>query len=734
MKNKYKNVLPSMALFLMLINFFAIGTASAEGIMTQKDIDEAQTMSLQDKKVIIVLANRLDITDFENMSSTGKESEGFIGLMNIRGSNGTNDASSYASMGWGRKSYSLNKDLVFFESSETDKKEQYEYLTSKESLKINNLKINSAIYTNSISPYDSSPGILGEMLLENNIESSVIGNSDKEEPLSFAASMFMDSSGRVPYGNISDINISDNGSAFGIRTDYDRLLNEFETTYRSTANIIALELGDSYRLDEYRYMMNDEAYQKNKVDVLNNIDSFIKEVYEITSPEDTVIVASAFPSLKSYSEGYRLSPIFIKSENNSGLIISDSTRRPGIISNIDLSSYIFSLFGIEKPPSVSGHTINMHIKEDSFDFLNKDYDNIVALSKIRVPVLYTYAVFEMCIWIIVFASSFMYAKLHPLYIKTIRLILRVTLLFPLIILILPLFRQTGLVSSLVILILLGSILYALLIKYIRNDLDTIAILSFLTSIILLADMSLFGQYLIKNSLLGYDPIIGARFYGIGNEYMGVLVGASICTLSIIAQRYKLKNYILIPISLIVIFIMGNPSMGANVGGTITITAALIFFILKINNIKIDLKKASVILIGIISVVTVMAIIDFNSENKSHLAGTITNIMQTGPSAVIQIIVRKLSMNMKLISASIWSRVLILAIILMTMLFYRPFGVLKILAQKYPAVAKGWVAILAGSIIGFLVNDSGVVAAATGIGYIIVPMLLMLLNYNSEEKK
>jgi hypothetical protein len=91
-------------------------------------------------------------------------------------------------------------------------------------------------------------------------------------------------------------------------------------------------------------------------------------------------------------------------------------------------------------------------------------------------------------------------------------------------------------------------------------------------------------------LLGYDPIIGARFYGIGNEYMGVLVGASIITISIFFEKFGFKNIILLPFALAVVFIMGNPMMGANVGGTITISAAFLFLILKSNGIKIDNKK------------------------------------------------------------------------------------------------------------------------------------------------
>ena len=170
---------------------------------------------------------------------------------------------------------------------------------------------------------------------------------------------------------------------------------------------------------------------------------------------------------------------------------------------------------------------------------------------------------------------------------------------------------------------------------------------------------------------------------------------------------------------------------SNVGGTITISAAFLFLILKSNGVKIDIKKIIGIFVAIVLIVSFMAWMDFNNENRSHLANTILTIINTGPSAILQIIIRKISMNIQLISASMWSRVLILAIILMVMLFYKPFGVLKKLCQKHPYIANGWIAILVGSVVGFMVNDSGVVAAATSISYVVVPMLVLLLN-NSDD--
>lgn len=682
-------------------------------------------------KLIFVTMNRLNIEDFEALDSIGNQANGYIGLMNIRGAKGTNDASSYASIGWGKKSYVLNKDLTFFDNANLAKSEQYEFVTDKEAFKIANLNINTLIQTNEESDYGSVPGNLGKISKEKDLIISVIGNSDKEDPLLLSGPLAMDESGRIKSGNIDDINRIDYSAPFGISTNYEKVSSSFLNAY-DISDIIVLELGDSYRLDEYKNMMSLESYSNYKGNMMIKMDNLLKEIKLNLNNEDIMIVASPFPSLENYQNGYRLAPIYITNGKTDqiGLLTSASTRRDGVISNIDISAFIAEHFELNST-EISGKPIKLKDFDKPWIFLKSENEKIVSLSSVRIPVLYTYAVFEMCIWILTLVVGLLHKRVPRQVIKSIKFILRITLLIPLVILLLPIFNFQNVVYSFIIGLIILTVGYAMISRYIRNDMNTIAILSGLTTIILLFDMAIGNQFLIKNSLLGYDPIIGARFYGIGNEYMGVLVGASLITISIVFEKFGFKNKLLIPFAMIVVFIMGNPQMGANVGGTITISAAFLFLILKSNNIKIDIKKIIGIGIAIVLIVSFMAWLDFNSENRSHLANTILMIINTGPSAIGQIIIRKISMNMQLITASMWSRVLILAIVLMVMLFYKPFGVLKKLCQKHPYIANGWIAILVGSVVGFMVNDSGVVAAATSISYVIVPMLVLLLN-NTDD--
>ena len=147
-----------------------------------------------------------------------------------------------------------------------------------------------------------------------------------------------------------------------------------------------------------------------------------------------------------------------------------------------------------------------------------------------------------------------------------------------------------------------------------------------------------------------------------------------------------------------------------------------------------LKKILLIGLAVVAVVSTMAVIDiYFIGSQSHLAGAIKKITTGGPLIILQIITRKIEMNMKLIGVSIWSKVLILGLLIVVVLFQKPVGILKKVCDRYPYLTKGWTSIIVASIVGFLVNDSGVVAAATSIAYVIIPVLVLLTQELDTSK-
>src|SRR5690606_38216459 len=114
------------------------------------------------------------------------------------------------------------------------------------------------------------------------------------------------------------------------------------------------------------------------------------------------------------------------------------------------------------------------------------------------------------------------------------------------------------------------VILALLMYFVPTTVDRIWILSLGLAISLIVDQ-LTGARLIRDSPLGYDVISGSRFYGMGNEYMGVMI-ASICTGSC-AMLQRLRDSSIGRVITTLIFLMGlftmvSPRLGANVGGSI----------------------------------------------------------------------------------------------------------------------------------------------------------------------
>ncbi|WGX76867.1 hypothetical protein QJS64_07530 [Paraclostridium bifermentans] len=117
----------------------------------------------------------------------------------------------------------------------------------------------------------------------------------------------MDNIGRVDDGNVDNINIKDNTMPYGIRTDYNKLKSETKKFY-DNSDVLFVELGDTYRLDDYKNYLNEKTYNNMKKNIYKNIDDYLQEVFKMVDENDTIYIMSAFPSNTDYKnqKGYLL--------------------------------------------------------------------------------------------------------------------------------------------------------------------------------------------------------------------------------------------------------------------------------------------------------------------------------------------------------------------------------------------------------------------------------------------
>ena len=712
-----KKIISLLLLIMICIGFIPnYSFAAEEGKIIYISIDRTNMDELQD---IPILQEKL-------------KNSGYIGLMNIRGDQGNNDARSYATIGAGTRANVASGDISF-ENLTDENGEIYKSATGENPKDINNIFINKSINDNAEKgTYGATLGLLGQTLSDNNKSVALLGNSDIIEnnqltKIRNLGLVCMDTLGRVESGNVDDISVKDLSMPYGIRTDYDKLTRETKTYYESS-DALFVELGDTYRLDEYKSNLNEETYNKTRSKIYEYIDSYLKEVFDMVNENDVIYIVSEFPSNLDYNNKRRLAPVIKFSDNKKGLLESSTTRREGIIANLDLGVDILNEFGLKNDLMI-GRALKNVERDDNIDFLSGEYEKIVSINSIRSTVVNTFVGIVSASWVIAMLALLFKDKLpnKDKVFVILKELIKLGLIMPLTLLLSPIFNfksQTGLASGVVIMTAILYLSGRLLFK--DNDIKQMGYYAFLTITLIVID-SIIGTYFMKNCIMSYDAIVGARYYGVGNEYEGVTIASAVFALSVLLNYKKIPKWLTIILSIIILITSAFPSMGANVGGAISECIAYLLFIMLIFDIKLDFKK--IILLGLSAVVLVLifAGLDLMLGTESHLGVFANQILQEGPQAIINTFGRKISMNLKLAKSSVWVNILLAGIAVIGIFIFRPSKHMRNIADRYPMIFKGFIASMVGCLITLLVNDSGIVAAATASIYILIPILIISIN-------
>lgn len=687
-------------------------------------------------KVIYLSINRTNLDNLQEIPVLKKklQSSGYVGLMNIRGDQGNDDERSYASIGAGCRSNVEGGNTTPFISVDDKNGKIFESLTGVKPKQINNININKYINLNKDhGTFGSTLGLIGQTLSDNNKSVALLGNSDIVDAngdiveIRHAGLIAMDTNGRVKKGNVDNINVEDLTMPYGIRTDYSKLASETKAYYENS-DVLFVELGDNYRLDRYKSNLNNTTYDKMKKSINNNMNTYLEEVFNMMDENDTLYVVSEFPSKLDYSKRKRLSPVIKFKGEGKGLLRSSTTRRDGIIGNIDVGVDLLSELNLSNELAL-GRTFSLVDRDDNISFISDEFEKMVAINNIRATVVNTFVGIVSTSWVI--AMLALLAKDRLPHKKEVFIVLKelikLAIIMPLTFLIAPIFNfksqlglTMGVLASTAVLYISGRLLFK------HNDLKQMAYYSLLTVAITVIDIVM-GTYLMKNSIMSYDAIVGARYYGVGNEYQGVIIASAIFGLSVLLNYKKIPKWFTIIVAIITLITTAFPSMGANVGASISECIAYLLFIMLIFDVKLDFKK--IILLGLSAVVLVgiFAGLDLALGLESHLGGFVKQIIQTGPQAIFNTFGRKISMNLKLAKSSVWVNILLVGIAVIGIFIFKPSRHMKNISNKYPMIFKGFIASMVGCLVTLLVNDSGIVAAATASIYILIPILVISIN-------
>lgn len=604
---------------------------------------------------------------------------------------------------------------------------------------------------NRTSSYRAHPGLLGDVLQKSGIATAWFGNRDRgfagsrdqQQPLFHreAALMMMNSKGIIRFGDssrsIEEITtlshsnqflIRDSSRPFGIKTDYDHML-QLLTTLPSPA-VVLLELGDFDRLYAKDSLYPPEHFDALKLTVLEEIDACIGQLLVQMTEGDRLMLFAPQVHKQAESDKLLLAPVIMYGTDvTQGVLSSATTRRSGIVAQFDILPTIVDAFNLQRPEGAIGFPFTIQPKSEQLGWLASEVNEKAHVYRLRPKLLYAFVTYQVIVLLIGLLIALLGRMKRTWWIGA---ALHSVLLAPVVLLLLNnnIWGEEGVVVVFFMVIVGGG----LLLHYWRLD-YALLLVSAGTVLLLLID-GFRGSVWMQQSVLGYDPMIGARYYGMGNEYMGVLIGATVLSVSLVAhfQLARFSNAVKVGgclLFLLIIIYFAAPSLGTNAGGAIAATVTFVMAGLRMFGGQMwqHVKWGQLFILVSVGVILACAGLwlmntGVNIEGgQSHIGRALQRVFAGDFKAVSAIIHRKIAMNWHLIGASSWSKVLLTSLFVIAVMLLRPKGYIAERQQNMPLIFYGFSANAVGAIVALLVNDSGIVAAATLIVYVTVPLLL-----------
>ncbi|WP_159102324.1 hypothetical protein [Caldalkalibacillus mannanilyticus] len=606
----------------------------------------------------------------------------------------------------------------------------------------------------------TGPGWLGETLDQQGIYTAAFGNSDVfEQRQRLAATFVMNFAGEAN-GLIDKESLrKDLQFPTGWVTDWEKIivaLQEIWSTYPRSFTVI--ELGDLERIEAEKEFLSPLQLERTKKRWLEEVSAFFSSIAEQGQQQYqeeglAIWLLSPMVSKESLRQGKHLAPLVTWQKGQKHeVLLSATTKQKGIVANVDLIASILEFYSIEQPSELVGKGIvpskeaENQISTASTEWLHYT-DGQLNLKPWQSHLDYLFTIYQERRWIITIYVSLVILLLvaTTVYwwffrdqkaVQHIQILVGTILLSPLFFLwITPLILYLHAWLWIVVL-LLSSMLLSICLKKLMDNSLFLALIGLVNSIVIVYDL-LQGSLWMKRSFLGYDPMIGARYYGLGNEYAGILLGSSLLGVTgvyvwlmqkkktEIGEPQKVGRSFIVAVSLmflILLYFMAAPQYGTNAGATLASLLTFLCSIFLFLRVKCSWKHLLSFSILLFAIIGFIGYLHLQSEH-THI-GSVVRLLVSGEwEPIRQIVYRKLEMNLKLIRVSLWGKLFVTSfiVLLLFLFWYRKHR--QDIVRNDPWL-HGFQSIVVGAVLILLVNDSGIVAAATTMMYVTFPYIFL----------
>lgn len=626
--------------------------------------------------------------------------------------------------------------------------------------------------------FGAVPGALGSALHEAGLRTGVVGNADGGglppeatfrvgqgiERRRFAGLALADLGGRVDTGGVGkSLVVPDASTLNGYRGDPDAVVGAVRETL-GKADVVVVQLADAYREGQVAFGRLDdpgirglEDDDPRRVAAVRRDDALLGRVArEVDLSKDTLLVLATSGIGPARRERLTAALMAGVGATSAGWLTSPTTRRAGIVALTDVGPGILRLLGLPQPETMTGQPFRAIAgpaqapkparREQLFRlqaaalFHSRWVNQFFLLSLVLQLALYLFAWLRLP-WgprspasggslstetlhsragaVRVLALAFMALPLATLAVRALNA---------------ELWDTWG--PGTVIVATCGlTAAVAVLGPWKGWPSGPPAFVCALTAAVIVADL-LTGCRVQMSSLIGYSPIVAGRFFGAGNLVFAVLGTSAMLVAAPAAARLRRWGPVIVAaVGLVVVAAEGAPTFGADLGGILALVPAFGLLGVLVSGRRISWRKVVVLALAAAAAAFAVGFADSlrPPEAQTHIGRFFARLMDGGPGAVSEILVRKATANWTVLVHSVLTLSVPMAVAFVVLVLMRPPGRLRRALNEEPGLKWGLQAAAVVNLLGFAVNDSGIAITAMGIALAVPYCLATVLGMTDESR-
>jgi hypothetical protein len=379
-------------------------------------------------------------------------------------------------------------------------------------------------------------------------------------------------------------------------------------------------------------------------------------------------------------------------------LTSDTTRRDGIVSNVDVAPTILDFLGVPIPGEMTGSPIR--IEGGPPTRLHQRY---LQYQRLHTPIsLLALAVVLFTLFASVGVLLF-WRKAPAAVIRTLAILALVSAALPVVMLpasLLPRLSYALVLPTLAV----GAALVTMIALALGRSRPTmpVAVVAGLAMAVVILDGAL-GWPAMLTPLLGDSALEGVRFYGMGNAFAGVYMAGAI----LLASR-------ILPVAGVALLaaaglLAGLPGFGAELGTSFTLFAAAgLWYMIRVRRRFGPREVAFAAAVALVGLAAILLIHRF-SPDPTH----VTNVVDDSPGDMLATFGRRLALNVRNTSATPAAWLIVALLPVWLVVAWKRLGPFGEALRKHPSWREASMVLALASIIGFVVNDT---IGVTGLGF------------------